>query len=110
LYEELYEIWQFGQIPAISPDANRCKPCRNVRIWGSVPTRASNIYIALAVSGLRQNDQALDWLEKAYQDRSNGLILLKVDPELDSLRSIPGFNPCSVALPVRIKRLGFHPV
>jgi len=62
----------------------------------------SPFYVALVVSGLRQNDQALDWLEKAYQDRSNGLIFLKVDPELDSLRSNPRFQDLQrrVALPL----------
>jgi len=34
----------------------------------------------------------MDWLDKAYQDRSNGFIFLKVDPELDSLRSNPRFR------------------
>jgi len=62
----------------------------------------SPFYVALVVSGLRQNDQALDWLDKAYQDRSNGLIFLKVDPELDSLRSNPRFQALQrrVALPL----------
>jgi TolB-like protein/DNA-binding winged helix-turn-helix (wHTH) protein len=62
----------------------------------------SPFYIALVVSGLRQNDQALGWLDKAYQDRSNGLIFLKVDPELDSLRSNPRFQALQrrVALPL----------
>jgi len=34
----------------------------------------------------------MDWLEKAYADRSNGLVFLKVDPQLDSLRSNPRFK------------------
>jgi hypothetical protein len=33
----------------------------------------------------------MDWLEKAYADRSNGLVFLKVEPELDPLRSNPRF-------------------
>jgi adenylate cyclase len=62
----------------------------------------SPFYVALVVGGLRQNDQGLDWLEKAYQDRSNGLIFLKVDPERDSLRSNPRFQSLQrrVALPL----------
>ena len=39
-----------------------------------------------------ENEKALDWLDKAYQDRSNPLIFLKVDPELDPLRSSPRFQ------------------
>jgi hypothetical protein len=33
----------------------------------------------------------MNWLEKAFTDRSNGLVFLKVEPELDDLRSNPRF-------------------
>jgi TolB-like protein/DNA-binding winged helix-turn-helix (wHTH) protein/Tfp pilus assembly protein PilF len=49
-------------------------------------------YIALVHAGLGENDNALDWLEKAYADHSNGLLFIKVDPELDTLRSNPRFK------------------
>ncbi len=44
------------------------------------------IVIALAYSGMGNNDQALAWLEKAYAQHSNGLTALKVDPAYDPLR------------------------
>jgi TolB-like protein/DNA-binding winged helix-turn-helix (wHTH) protein/lipoprotein NlpI len=47
----------------------------------------SPFYIAMINAGLGRTAQALDWLEKAFDDRSNGLVFLKVDPELDSLRT-----------------------
>jgi len=34
----------------------------------------------------------LDWLEKAYADHSNAIVFLKVDPQLDTLRSYPRFH------------------
>lgn len=49
-------------------------------------------YIALVYAGLGENDAAIDWLEKAYEDHSNGLVFVKVDPELDTLRSNPRFK------------------
>jgi TolB-like protein/DNA-binding winged helix-turn-helix (wHTH) protein/Flp pilus assembly protein TadD len=52
----------------------------------------SPFYMALIHEGLGDTEKAMDWLDKAYQDRSNGLIFLKVDPELDSLRSNPRFK------------------
>ena len=52
----------------------------------------SPFYVALIFTGLKENEKALDWLDKAYQDRSNPLIFLKVDPELDPLRSNPRFQ------------------
>ena len=50
------------------------------------PSLIAAIYI-----GLSEKDQALDWLEKAYEDRSTGLVYLKVEPSFDSVRSAPRF-------------------
>lgn len=52
----------------------------------------SPFYVALVYAGLGENDQALDSLEKAVKDRSNAVIFIKVDPEFDSLRSLPRFQ------------------
>jgi len=60
----------------------------------------SPYYFAIVCVGLGRTEEALDWLEKAYADRSNGLVFLQVEPELDSLRS----NPRFIALQ---HRLGF---
>ncbi len=43
--------------------------------------------IAVIHIGLGDNEQAFEWLEKAYQDRSHWLVWLKVDPRFDSLHS-----------------------
>ncbi len=52
----------------------------------------SPFYVAIVYAGLRDNEKAVDWLEKAYQDRSNSIVFLKVDPELDGLRSNSRFQ------------------
>ncbi len=46
------------------------------------PYDVATIYV-----GLGQKDQAFDWLQKAYEERSDWLRYLKVDPRLDPLRS-----------------------
>lgn len=51
--------------------------------WRYVPT----IYFACIYAGLRDSDQAFFWLEKAYQERSDGLTYLNVEPTFDPLRS-----------------------
>jgi len=51
----------------------------------------SPYYVAIVYLGLGKNDVAMNWLEKAYTDRSNGLVFLKVEPELDPLRAIRRF-------------------
>jgi len=48
--------------------------------------------IALIYVGLGEKDQALEWLESAYEDRDVWLIYLKVEPKFDSLRSEPLFT------------------
>jgi TolB-like protein/Flp pilus assembly protein TadD len=47
--------------------------------------------IALIYIGLGNKDNAFDWLEKAYRQRSDLLVYLKVDPRLDPIRSDPRF-------------------
>jgi TolB-like protein/Flp pilus assembly protein TadD len=47
--------------------------------------------IALIHVGLGDTERAMQWLERAYQERSDGLVFLKVDPRLDRLRSDPRF-------------------
>jgi tetratricopeptide (TPR) repeat protein len=51
----------------------------------------SPYYVAIVYLGLGKNETAMNWLEKAYADRSNGLVFLKVEPELDPLRTNPRF-------------------
>jgi TolB-like protein/Tfp pilus assembly protein PilF/tRNA A-37 threonylcarbamoyl transferase component Bud32 len=58
--------------------------------------------IARIYAGLGDKDEALAWLEKAYQERNNYLIYLKVDPDFDPLRSDPRFDDL-------LHRLGFPP-
>jgi hypothetical protein len=41
--------------------------------------------------GLGKNEIAMNWLQKVYADTMNGLVFLKVEPELDPLRSDPRF-------------------
>ena len=47
--------------------------------------------IAVIQVGLGDKNQAFDWLQKAYDDRSAGLLYLKVDPALDPVRSDPRY-------------------
>ena len=42
--------------------------------------------------GLGENDRALDYLEKSYEDHSHWLIYLHIDPVMDDLRDEPRFQ------------------
>jgi len=48
--------------------------------------------LALIYLGLNDRARALDWMEKAHQERSVWMVYLKVDPRLDRLRSEPRFQ------------------
>ncbi|MCM3903269.1 MAG: hypothetical protein ND866_16310 [Pyrinomonadaceae bacterium] len=48
--------------------------------------------VALIYAALGQNDEAFDWLERAYRDRFWMMAFLKVDPRWDVLRSDPRFT------------------
>jgi len=48
--------------------------------------------MAIVHEGLGQRDDALEWLKKAYQERSSWLVSLNVEPIFDSLRSDARFQ------------------
>jgi TolB-like protein/DNA-binding winged helix-turn-helix (wHTH) protein/Tfp pilus assembly protein PilF len=57
--------------------------------------RLARIYSALHEAG-----PAFEWLEKAFNEREENLVWLKVDPHLDNLRSDPRFSDV-------MRRIGF---
>jgi serine/threonine-protein kinase len=61
------------------------------------PLRLAYFYI-----GLGENQRALDWLEKAYEERDPYMSFLKVEPPLDPLRSDPRFQDL-------LRRMNFPP-
>lgn len=58
--------------------------------------------VALIYASLGDKDNALEWLEKAFEDRSTMMIWIKVDPPLDGLRHEPRFREI-------VKRMGLEP-
>ena len=47
--------------------------------------------IARVYARMGKKNEALTWLEKAYTERSGGMVRLRSDPGFDSMRSDPGF-------------------
>ncbi len=52
----------------------------------------SSYYLALIYIGLGEKDRAFESLETAYAERSDLWVFVKVDPELDPLRSDPRYQ------------------
>jgi len=62
----------------------------------------SPFYIAIVYKGVGEKDQAFEWLQKAYEDGSGWLVLLKADPVMDPLRSDPRYQDL-------LRRIGLPP-
>jgi tetratricopeptide (TPR) repeat protein len=48
-------------------------------------------YLGMLFAGLGDKDKAMAWLEKAFEERADGLTWLNVEPMLDEVRSDPRF-------------------
>jgi TolB-like protein/Tfp pilus assembly protein PilF len=59
--------------------------------------------IAAVYAALNEADVALDWLEKAYEERSPRMVELGLDPVFDPLRSDPRFTDL-------LRRIGLPPL
>ncbi len=55
-------------------------------------TYIAPIHMALVYVFLGDKDQAFEWLEKVYAERSGWMAHLRVDPRFDSLRSDPRYS------------------
>ena len=57
--------------------------------------------LALVYAGLGENSRALEWLERAGEERSPRLVFLSVEPAFDGLRGDPRFAalPPEIGLP-----------
>ena len=62
----------------------------------------SPYHLAVIYTGLGDNAQALDWLERGFAERTFWLAHLKVEPAFDGLRKEPGFQAL-------LKKMNFPP-
>ena len=81
------ELGALGQGFAASHQAEEAKKILNQLKERSQQTYVQPTWLAVIYIGLGEKDQAFDWLQKAYDDRSSWLVYLKVDPWFDGVRS-----------------------
>jgi serine/threonine protein kinase/Tfp pilus assembly protein PilF len=102
--EELDKAWQLskgsssyvlslkGMIHAKSGNRTEAeKRLQELKAW-SQHRYVDPAHMAVLFMALGQNDQAFDWLEKAYSGRSAELTALNIDPLWDDLRPDPRFS------------------
>ena len=80
-----------GHVYAISGDKSAALRVLNQLHESSGQTYVNPFEIALIYIALGKKNEALDWLEKAFAERSDLLIYLNADPRLDAIRSEPRF-------------------
>ena len=56
--------------------------------------------VAAIYNGLGEHDEALAWMEHAFQQRDVRMVFLKVDPKWNNLRADPRFQDL-------VRRVGF---
>lgn len=89
-----------GRVYALSGEKSKAE-----KVLSELKAKAKRKYIssyslALVYAGLGQKDEACEWLEKAYEEKDDWLVVLKVVPEFDSLRAEPRFKKL-------LRRIGF---
>ena len=52
----------------------------------------TGLYFAIVHAGLKENDKAIEYLNKAYEARHPGLVLIRIDPMFDGLRGDERFK------------------
>ena len=52
----------------------------------------SGIYFAVICAGLKDNDRAIQYLNKAFESRHPGLVLIRIEPMFDGLRNDERFK------------------
>ncbi len=87
-----YESANLGYSAAVCGDTALARRELQMRLDELKTRYVSPDVIARIYAGLGDKAQALDWLEKAYDQRTWSLFLLKAEPMYDNLRGEPRFQ------------------
>ncbi len=85
------ELAALGHAYAVSHQESEARKILQQLTDRSQQTYVQPTWVAVIHIGLGESDQAFDWLQRAYEDRSAWLVNLKVDPLFDPIRSDPKF-------------------
>jgi eukaryotic-like serine/threonine-protein kinase len=75
-------------------DGDRASARRELRrlLAGSGTYYVPAFQVAVVHAGLDETDRAMAWLQRAYAERADAMVWLKVDQRLDTLRTDPRFQ------------------
>jgi serine/threonine protein kinase/tetratricopeptide (TPR) repeat protein len=86
------ELAALGQAYAVAHQPGEAQKILDQLKERSQQTYVQPMWLAVIHIGLGEKDNAFDWIQKAYDDRSAWLVYLKVDPLFDPIRSDPRFT------------------
>ncbi|MFS8085822.1 MAG: tetratricopeptide repeat protein, partial [Acidobacteriota bacterium] len=78
---------EYASTLALAGEVKKAQAELQILIALSSQKYVSAYHIAAIYVGLKDNDLAFEWLERAYQDRADWMAFLKVDPRFDRLHS-----------------------
>ena len=81
------ELAALGQAYAVSHQEAEARKILEELKTRSAQTYVQPMWIAVIHIGLGEKDQAFDWMQKAFDDRSAWLVYLKIDPLFDPVRT-----------------------
>lgn len=81
-----------GHVYAVAGEKDKALKIANDLEKRSLSTYVSPYYCGLIYAGLGDNNLAFEWLERAFDQHSSPLMYLKVEPQLDNLRTDPRFD------------------
>jgi serine/threonine-protein kinase len=82
---------EYAYALALSGDTIKAQTELDSLIEMSKQKYVSAYHIATIYVGLKDKDRAFQYLEKAFQDRADWMVFIKVDPRFDRLHSDPRF-------------------
>lgn len=85
-------LWSLGYALAVAGREDEAREVVQELIEVGRKRFVSPYFIACIYAGLNELDEVFKWLERAYEDRDWWLLWMRVQPNLDNLRSDPRFH------------------
>ena len=87
----LYIKAYLGYVYGITGNQAKAQEILNELIESAKEEYVPSTAFAILYIGLKNNDNAISWLEQAYEERSPLMVYLNCAPEYDPMRSDPRF-------------------
>lgn len=87
-----FAVAGLGHAYALSGKKGEARTRLNELILRSQKSFVTSYDLAVLYAGLGENDQAFEWLEKAFAEHSGWMVYLGVEPRMDVLRNDPRFQ------------------